>query len=393
MNNPSLLAAPLKIIALASFAASLSLTLPTASADPPPGIPDANGTFHVPAFLLPESSLFNDSTRAAVKNGIQEKSIATLFNDCPTSESADHAYQRKFDRCVDKFYQSALYKRLREQYPVTLTHRTMGGVYTEVLTPARGIAAKNENRVLVNLHGGGFVTGARTASLAESIPIAFVGKIKVVSVDYRMAPDYRFPAASEDVEAVYRELLKTYRPQNIGIYGCSAGGLLTAEVVAWLHWKGLPRPGAVGMFCATGLYFGEGDSGHVAAARFGIPPTAYTTPRANPYFSDVDINDPLAFPMRSDKTMEAFPPSLFITSTRDQGLSSVAYAHSRLVALGVDTELHVWEGLEHGFFYAADLRESREAYDVTVKFFDQYLGRPPKRSPIESQEPGGLIHP
>jgi monoterpene epsilon-lactone hydrolase len=71
-------------------------------------------------------------------------------------------------------------------------------------------------------------------------PIASIGKIKVISVDYRQAPEYAFPSASEDVATVYRELLKTYKPTNIGIYGCSAGGLLTAETIAWFQKEKLP---------------------------------------------------------------------------------------------------------------------------------------------------------
>ena len=82
------------------------------------------------------------------------------------------------------------------------------------------------------------------------MPIAALGRIKVVSLDYRQGPEHRHPAASEDVAAAYRELLKTYRPENIGIYGCSAGGMLAGMSVAWFQRHGLPRPGAVGILCA-----------------------------------------------------------------------------------------------------------------------------------------------
>ena len=67
------------------------------------------------------------------------------------------------------------------------------------------------------------------------MPVAVLGRIKVVSLDYREGPKYRFPAASEDVAAAYRELLKTYRAEDIGIYGCSAGGMLTGMSVAWFQ--------------------------------------------------------------------------------------------------------------------------------------------------------------
>jgi monoterpene epsilon-lactone hydrolase len=56
-------------------------------------------------------------------------------------------------------------------------------------------------------------------------------------------------------------------------------------------------------------------------------------------------------------------------------LNSVVYTHSVLVAQGVDADLHVWEGVGHGFFYDPDLPESQEAYAVIVRFFDTHVGR------------------
>ena len=79
------------------------------------------------------------------------------------------------------------------------------------------------------------------------MPVASLGKIRVVAVDYRQGPEHVFPAASEDVTAVYRELLKHYPAENIGIYGNSAGAVLTAMVIAWFQKEGLPRPGAIGL--------------------------------------------------------------------------------------------------------------------------------------------------
>ena len=91
--------------------------------------------------------------------------------------------------------------------------------------------------------------GEGSGGEVESIPIASLGKIEVISVSYRLAPENVFPAASEDVAAVYRALIKTYRLQDIGAYGCSAGGVLTAEAIAWFNKMHLPMPGAIGTFC------------------------------------------------------------------------------------------------------------------------------------------------
>ncbi|MBI4166876.1 MAG: alpha/beta hydrolase fold domain-containing protein, partial [Acidobacteria bacterium] len=230
--------------------------------------------------------------------------------------------------------------------------------------------------VLINVHGGHFEGGSRIASHLESIPIAVVGKIKVISIDYRMAPEYTFPAASEDVAAVYRELLKTYKPQNIGLYGSSAGGLLAAESIAWFDKHALPLPGAVGMLAGAATYYQEGDSGRIVTAIEGSP--LELPPPVHPYFKGTDPANALAFPSRSPELMAKFPPSLLIASTRDITLSSVAYTHGQLVRLGVEAELHVWDGLGHVFYFDPSLPESREVYDVIIHFFQRHLGQPLK---------------
>ena len=93
----------------------------------------------------------------------------------------------------------------RKLYPVNVEETTLAGVRTDIITPLSDPGTK---RVLINLHGGGF--NSDSGSLIEGIPIANLAKIKVVSVYYRLAPENPFPAAVDDVVAVYKELLKTY---------------------------------------------------------------------------------------------------------------------------------------------------------------------------------------
>src|SRR3546814_14160889 len=107
-----------------------------------------------------------------------------------------------------------------------------GGVRTEVVEPRGGVAPENRRRVLINVHGGAFIGGARTLSRVEAMPIAAIGRIKVISVDYRQGPDFTFPAAREDVAAVYRELIKQYDPRTIGIYGRSEERRVVKEGVS-----------------------------------------------------------------------------------------------------------------------------------------------------------------
>ena len=93
------------------------------------------------------------------------------------------------------------------------------------------------------------------------------------------------------------------------------------------------------------------------------------------YFSETDPKDPLVSPINSPEVLAKFPPTLIITGTRGFELSSALYTHEQLVKLGVETDLHVWEGLFHGFFYNVDVPESMDALNVIVKFFDRHLGR------------------
>jgi monoterpene epsilon-lactone hydrolase len=272
-------------------------------------------------------------------------------------------------------------ERMKKLYAVAVETKKIGGVPTDVVTPAGGVSRENNSRVLINLHGGAFLWGAHSGGLVESIPVASVGKLKVISVDYREGPENSFPAASEDVAAVYAALLKTYKPNSIGIYGCSAGGILTAQSVAWIAAHGLPRPGAVGTFCGS-LVEAWGDSAFVGPVLSGQGPVTKPLLLTDiPYFHGVDPNNPLVFPGVSPTVLKNFPPTLLISGSRDFALSSVLRSHALLVQAGVDAELHVYEGMWHSFFSDPELPESRAAYDVMVRFFMRHLQPPlpPKR--------------
>jgi epsilon-lactone hydrolase len=261
-----------------------------------------------------------------------------------------------------------------ESFPLERKDEQIGGVHVFDYVPKKGIAERNKRRVLINLHGGGFTGCWPGCAELESIPISGMMGIRVVSVDYREGPTYKFPAASEDVAKVYKELLKTYKAQNIGIYGCSAGGMLTAMSLAWFQTHGLPTPGADGIYCASAGAFG-GDANYIA-----FPLGEARIPSASPgqnqlgYFSDAKMNDPLVAPANSPEMLAKFPPTLIITATRDFAMSGAINTDVLLTKAGVDSELHVWDGLFHGFFYNSDVPESKEAFNIMVKFFDKHLG-------------------
>jgi monoterpene epsilon-lactone hydrolase len=149
--------------------------------------------------------------------------------------------------------------KARELYPVTIEEGKMiAGVKVTYFRPAKGVPAAKQSRVLINLHGGGFRSDSN--SYVESIPIANLTQTLVVSVDYRLAPQNKFPASVDDVIAVYKELLKTYQSSKIAIYGTSSGAVLTTEAAVRIRKDGLPQPAAPGDFAGIGDFSEPNDT-------------------------------------------------------------------------------------------------------------------------------------
>jgi acetyl esterase/lipase len=276
-------------------------------------------------------------------------------------------------RTLTDAFRKARSEEARKLYPVDIREETVGGVRCDVITPAELSASNPGDRVLINVHGGGF--NSDSGSLVEGIPIAYLTKIPVVSVYYRLAPEHPFPAAVDDTEAVYKELLKTHKPSHVGLFGTSAGAILTAEVASRLQRDGLPLPAALGVFSGTGdlsqpadsdaLFTIWGWSGHLD------PPSGH--PHASAYVGNTDPKDPVLSPLYAD--LHGFPPTLFVTSTRDLLLSGTTILHRAFLRAGVEAHLVVFEALPHAFWYDYHLPETKEALDLMAKFFSEKVGR------------------
>lgn len=256
--------------------------------------------------------------------------------------------------------------------PNTISEATLAGVPVRIVTPAN-LSSSNRDKVLINLHGGGF--NADSGSFSESIPIAGYTGIKVIAVLYRLAPEHPFPAGVDDAVAVYRELLKTYKPNHVVIYGTSAGAAITAEVAVKLKMLGLPMPAALGIFSTVdgfaqeadtqAIYTLQGFAGHLDPPEHGVH---------DPYYvGTTDAKDPVLSPIYAD--LHGLPPALFITSGRDALLSGTANLHRAYLRAGVDARLVVFDALPHAFWYNASLPESLEANHIMADFMLKQLAR------------------
>lgn len=276
---------------------------------------------------------------------------------------------------------------MRSLFPVDIQETTMDGISVAVITPKDGIPARNRSRAFLNAPGGGFRTGVRANGLLISIPVAATLGVKVYSILYRQGPEYQFPAGEDDLLKVWNVLTKTYKPENMGMVGCSAGGSLIAHVTAMLLLKGQPAPGVLGMYCSGIGGDVQGDSSWTSAlAITNIPAEVAANAKPQPagggdrgggrsYFTGIDMKQPAIDPLSDAAVMAKWPPTIFLTGTRDFAMSNALYSHRQLARASIDTRLLVYDGFYHGFMTNPDFPESREAYKICADFFDKHLGR------------------
>ena len=254
-------------------------------------------------------------------------------------------------------------------FPATIKDTTIGGVPVHDVHPT---SLRHKDRVLICLHGGGF--NADSGSYSESIPVAGLTGLRVVSVLYRLAPEHPFPAAVDDVIAVYRELLKTYKPNRIGIFGSSAGAGLTLQAAVKMKQVKLPMPAALGPFSAPASMADGGDSRslyNTDGLRGYVP--IMDGSLDTDYVGQTDPRDPVLSPIYAD--LHNMPPTLFLTSERDLLLSATSSLSRAFVRAGNQSQLIVFEGLPHCFWNNNTLPESHEAWGYMANFFDRELGR------------------
>lgn len=313
---------------------------------------DADGTTHitrvvpVPTTLSPEAQ-------------------ATLRNNYP-----DEKQTLEVRRSTTDSWQNGAGEKSKAVYPVNVKETTIAGVSVRDVTP---IANKRKGWVLINLHGGGF--DSDSGSLTESIPIANLTRSRVVAVLYRLAPEHPYPAGLDDAVTVYKRLLKTYKPSHIGIYGTSAGAILTSEISVKLRQLGLPEPAALGVFSGLGDFSQRTDTDAIFTLRGLIGELALPDgkPMSIEYLGTLDRKDPVISPVYGD--LKGMPPTLFISSTRDMLLSGTTILHRAYLRAGVDARLVVFEGLPHAFWNDVKLPESREMYTDVSNFFVQQLSK------------------
>ncbi|GAB3527256.1 alpha/beta hydrolase [Photobacterium alginatilyticum] len=298
-----------------------------------------------------------------------ENRETSLTIPVPKSTEAWISLQKQYDQPGIELARSAL-----ERLGVTYEAKIFAGVDTFFVSPKK-IAPEYKDKWLIHIHGGAFVFGGGESALREAAWLANGLGAQVISIDYRKPPLHPFPAALEDTVAVWKELLKTQKPESTAIFGTSAGGNLTLATTLKFQELGLPLPGALYVGTPAVDLKETSDSWYVLEGldplgkRDGLIQSTFEL-----YAGEQSLSNPLISPVYAD--IEDFPPTVFLTGTRDLLLSDTVRMHRLLRSADVETALHVYDGQSHGDYMSgllADIPESDDAIKEIGQFFDTHL--------------------
>jgi acetyl esterase/lipase len=234
-------------------------------------------------------------------------------------------------------------------------------------------AGARDDRVLLYLHGGGYCIGSINTHRTLAADLSRAAGVRVLVIDYRLAPEHPFPAAVEDAVAAYRFLLDAgCDRRRLAIAGDSAGGGLTAATLLALRDRDLPLPAAAALLSPWLDLSQSGESMTTCAA---LDPMVQRDPlqrMADAYLAGADPATPLASPLFAD--LRHLPPLLIHVGTAETLLDDARRFAARATAAGVEATLEVWDDMIHVWHAFGMLPEARDAQARVGEFLRRHLG-------------------
>ncbi|HKI73628.1 MAG TPA: alpha/beta hydrolase [Pseudomonadales bacterium] len=225
---------------------------------------------------------------------------------------------------------------------------TVNDVPCEWITPADC----DDDRVLVHLHGGGYVFMGLDTHRETCCRLAEAARMRVLNVDYRLAPENPFPAALDDATSCYRWLIdEGYDPAKIAVGGDSAGGGLSLALLMNARNLGLPLPACCVMISPWTDLSLSGDSMRRNAAADPMLSREALERWAGFYLGKRDRRAPLASPLFGD--LSGLPPIMIQVGSAEVLLSDAERVADKIRETGGQVSLEVWPGMFHVFHLMA----------------------------------------
>ena len=260
-----------------------------------------------------------------------------------------------------------------EQLGVSVERLEVDGVSAHRVVP-NDVDPAHADHLFLYVHGGAYVLGGGDAGAQEAVVIASRARIPVLSIDYRMPPADPFPAAVDDVVAIYRHVLGNRSGKSVALGGTSAGGGLTLAAVHRFIELGLDVPGALyaGTPWADLTKTSDTLFSNEAVDRVLMTYDGLLSAAAHLYAGDRDLKHPLISPLYGD--FDGFPPTYLISGTRDMLLSDTVRVHRKLRTAGAVADLNVYEGMSHADYLLVPASpESQQVYAELNAFLLRHL--------------------
>jgi len=253
---------------------------------------------------------------------------------------------------------------------VTIENIDAGGV------PAAWISTPGfvEENVVLYLHGGGYVEGSIHSHRGLAFRISRVSKSRVLLIDYRLAPEYPYPAALEDSVAAYKWMIDTeeINPENIIIGGDSAGGGLTAATLIKLRDLNITLPAAAVLLSPWTDLDMRGISIREKARVDPFVDASSLFFMASLYVGDDDPKNPYISPLYAD--LKGLPPLLIQVGTAEVLLNDATRFAEKAESAGVDVTLDIWEDMVHVFqAFALWAPEGQQALEKIGEFIQKFM--------------------
>jgi monoterpene epsilon-lactone hydrolase len=251
---------------------------------------------------------------------------------------------------------------------VVVTSETLGGVSCVMCEPRQPVAT------LVHLHGGGFRLGSAAGSAAFGTRVADAAQVRVVLVDYALAPEHPFPAGLRDAMRVYDAVRAESSSLPVLVGGDSAGGGLATSLVVAALTADLPLPRGVALFSPWLDLTVSAHSYDTRAQSDMLFSAASAAAAAELYLQGHDARDPLVSPVLAD--LEGFPPTLLFVGSQEVLLDDALLLAGALSRAGSTVALHSVAGMQHVWpTIWPELPESRTALHLLAAFVADLHGR------------------
>jgi acetyl esterase/lipase len=315
--------------------------------------------FHIPKTISSEAQeLLKNKTRLIREGG-------THFPKGNTSRSKWKALQN----FVDDLVLNGL-EPIKEYYKPSIDTIQIGGVRAINIKPKD---YKKSDKIIFYIHGGAYVVLHADVTLASMLPLAEATGLRIVAIDYTLAPEAKFEQITDEVIQFYKGLLEEYDAKNIAVYGDSAGGALSAGSILKMQDQNIELPAVLVLWSPWADIDQVGDTYFTLADNDpNLVNRDFLENAALAYAPKSEFKNPYVSPVYGDFS-KGFPPTLIQVGSKEIFLSNAIRMYRALDDANKDVKLDVYEGMWHVWQGHYLLPESKKAVNNTKKFMFKHL--------------------